>query len=86
MRGWGLRVASFLFSEQLLDYLESYHELNARRKREMTKGTIGMFGDLIYDFSVPGLWCLRDIERMDQHVLIFHWTSNSEQAACSVCK
>lgn len=79
-------MASFLFSDQLLDYLESYHEMNALRKKEMAKGTIGMFGNFIYDFSVPGSWCLRDIERMEQSELIFHWTSNSDQAACSVCK
>lgn len=44
-------MESLLFSKRLLDYLEQYKEIDMLIKREIAKGTIGIFGDFIYDFS-----------------------------------
>lgn len=44
-------MESLLFSKRLLDYLEQYKEIDMLIKREITKGTLGIFGDFIYDVS-----------------------------------
>ena len=79
-------MESLLFSKRLLDYLEQYKEIDMLIKREITKGTIGIFGNFIYDVSVPSSWYLDDIERIDNRELIFHWASKTEQAICPECK
>ena len=79
-------MKSLLFSQCLLDYLEQYKEIDPLIKREITKGAIGIFGDFIYDFSVPDAWHLDDIERIEHSVLVFHWASKTDQAVCPECK
>ena len=79
-------MESLLFSKRLLDYLEQYKEIDMLIKREITKGTLGIFGDFIYDVSVPDAWRLDDIERIDHRVLVFHWVSKTDQAVCPECK
>src|SRR5665647_2532645 len=86
MRGRGWQMASVLFHKHLLDYLEKFHEVDTLRKREMATGALEIFGDFIYHLSVPGSWRLRDMERIDNHTLIFHWISTSDHATCSECK
>lgn len=79
-------MESLLFSQRLLDFLEQYKEIDMLIKREITKGTLGIFGNFIYDFSVPIAWQLNDIERIDHRELVFHWTSKTDQAVCPECK
>ena len=63
---------SFSFSKSLLSYMEQYEEIGMLRKRELIKGTLGIFSDFIYDLYVPSSWHLSDIERIDHHILVFH--------------
>jgi len=79
-------MGTLLFSKRLLDYLASHSEINMQRQQEITFATIGIFGDFIYDLSVPSSWCLRDIERIDHQAFTFHWRSNTEQAVCPKCR
>ena len=76
----------FSFSKSLLSYMEPYEEIGMLRKRELIKGTLEIFGNLIYDLYVPSSWHLSDIERIDHRELVFHWTSKTEQAVCTECK
>jgi DNA-binding NarL/FixJ family response regulator len=79
-------MESLLFSQRLLDYLEQYKEIDMLIKREITKETLGIFGDFIYDVSVPDTWHLDDIERIDNRILVFHWVAKTDQAVCPECK
>ncbi len=43
-------------------------------------------GKFCYGLSVPSTWRLVDVQRFDQEpVLVHHWVSTSEQAACVAC-
>lgn len=79
-------MEALLFSKRLLDYLKQCKELDMTRKIEVAKGIIEVFGDFIYDVSVPSSWRLDDIERIDNRVLVFHWISKTDQAVCPECK
>jgi len=81
-----LEMESILFSKRLLEFLEQYNEIGMLRKQEITKGTIEILGDFIYDLSMPSSLYLNDIERIDNSELVFHWVSKTEQAVCPECK
>lgn len=75
-----------LFSKRLLGYMDQDQKLDMKRKRELAKGTIKIVGDFLYDFYVPSSWHLEDIERRGDSVLVFHWTTDTNQAVCSECQ
>ena len=79
-------MGSSLISDRLLDYMEEYNGITTQTKRELTEGTIEIVGNFFYNLFVPNSWHLKDIERIDNHELIFYWTSSTEQAVCPECK
>jgi hypothetical protein len=79
-------MATILFCKRVLDFLEPVKEIDILRKGEIAKGIIEMLGDFIYHLSVPGSWLLRDMERIDNHTLFFHWISKTDQALCPNCR
>lgn len=79
-------MESLLFSKRLLDYLEQYNEIGMSKKMEIAKGSLEVFGKFIYDVCVPDSWHLDDIERIDNNILIFHWSSKTELSICPECK
>lgn len=78
-------MASVLFCNRVLNYLEQSNELDLLKRKEIAKGIIGMIGNFMYDISVPSSWYLHDMERLDHRVLIFHWISKTEHAFCPEC-
>lgn len=79
-------MESLLFSKRLLDYMEQYEEIEMPKRRELAKGTIGIIGEFIYDVSMPKSWYLDELERIDKSMLVFHWTTKTNQAECPKCK
>jgi DNA-binding NarL/FixJ family response regulator len=78
-------METLLLSKRLLEYLEQSKEIDVTRKIEIAKELIEVFGDFIYELSVPSSWRLNDIERIDNRLFVFHWTSRTDQAVCPEC-
>lgn len=78
-------MESYLISQRLLDFLKKYEDLDITKKQEIAKGVSKVFSDFIYEGFVPDTWHIRDMERIDNRELVFHWASRTEQTACPAC-
>lgn len=78
-------MATYLITEQLIDYMQQYDELSGERLEEMANGVNKVFGEFLYDGYVPTSWHLQNIERNEDSELIFHWVSQTEKTACPEC-
>jgi hypothetical protein len=79
-------MATKLLSNLLAEYYEKNSSINELAKREPSKGALEVFGKFIYDLYIPDSWNLNEIERIDNHTIIFHWVSVTIQAECPTCK
>ncbi|MEW6663523.1 MAG: transposase [Bacillota bacterium] len=78
-------MESYLISQRLLGFLKQYGEIDVAKQREIARGVSEVFGGLIYEGFVPSSWRIHDIERIENRELVFHWVSQTEQAACPTC-
>ena len=78
-------MESSVLSQRLLNSLNQSQDLDMMKNIDIAQKTLGVFCDLIFGFVVPGSWHFVDIELIDQQKLIFHWTSNTEEAECLEC-
>ena len=78
-------MESLMFSKRLQDYLKQHNDINVNKQIEITKGTIEVLGNFLYDFFVPDSWYLTDIVRIDCSKILFNWSTKTEQAVCPLC-
>jgi hypothetical protein len=79
-------MESTQLSQQLPEHLANSTTLSAEMQPALVQDTLEVLGKFFYGLSVPNAWRLVDIQRFDQKkVLVYHWVSTSEQAACVAC-
>ena len=78
-------MESTRLSECLQYFLATSVAVEAAHQPAWIQGTLAVVGQFFYGFALPSAWHLREIQRLDQAVLLWVWASTTEQAVCLNC-